>query len=108
MGLQNGLFTNFSGAVVSGLITDVGLIVGHYIRGKENTTDLWRLKVLIPLMIGFFIGGYLGSICHRNMGVLAMYFPIIVLGTTGSIWTGLRLISQMKSTPRYNIKYEKF
>ncbi len=42
MGLQNALFTNFSGAVVrttdvTGLMTDIGLIIGHYVRGKEET-----------------------------------------------------------------------
>ena len=112
MGLQNALFTNFSGAVVrtthvTGLLTDVGLILGHYLRGKEKNLDLWRLKVLLPLMCGFFIGAFSGTLLFNCMGVLAMYFPVLILGVSGSIWTALRLTSQLNTTPRYNSNYEK-
>ncbi len=111
MGLQNGLFTNFSGAVVrtthvTGLLTDVGLIIGHFIRGKEQTTDLWRLKVLVPLMIGFFCGGFLGGICHTIFDHAAMYFPAVILGSAGTFWTVVRIKNQMNKKPKYNSNYE--
>ena len=96
MGIQNALFTNFSGAVVrtthvTGLLTDLGLIIGHVIRGKEKNSDLWRLKVLIPLYVGFLFGGVIAKWCLDIMGIDCMYIPIIILGGGGIIWTFWRL-----------------
>jgi uncharacterized membrane protein YoaK (UPF0700 family) len=110
MGLQNALFTNFSGAVVrtthvTGLLTDIGLILGHKLRGREKTTDLWRLKVLTPLFIGFVGGGFLASFAFDIMGVKSMYFPVAFLGFGGLIWTVWRLRYQRNQN--YKEIYDK-
>lgn len=107
MGLQNGLFTNFSGAVVrtthvTGLITDVGLIIGHWLRGKEETKDLWKLKVLFPLMIGFFIGAFIGTISFDMYSIHALYIPTTILGVGGTAWTILRLKYKFKMDKKTN------
>jgi len=97
MGIHNSLFTNFSGAVVrtthvTGLITDIGLIIGHFIRGKEENKDLWRLKVLVPLYVGFIVGGLSGAICLRIIGQNCLYIPLIILVSVGGLWTLWRLV----------------
>jgi uncharacterized membrane protein YoaK (UPF0700 family) len=103
MGLQNALFTNFSGAVVrtthvTGLLTDIGIHFGHLIRWREQTKEFWRVKVLLPLLFGFCIGGSLGTIGFDTIGVHAMYFPAIVLFVAGVIWTIWRLKYQHNMT----------
>ncbi len=101
MGLQNGLFTNFSGAVVrtthvTGLLTDVGLIIGHKIRGREKSSDLWRLKVLFPLLIGFIIGGIVSTITYFIWNFYCMCIPIVILYVGGIVWTYWRLSAKDK------------
>jgi uncharacterized membrane protein YoaK (UPF0700 family) len=110
MGLQNALFTNFSGAVVrtthvTGLLTDIGLIFGNKLRGREKIIDLWKLKVLFPLLTGFVLGGFLATLAFEIMGPSCMIFPIAVLGGAGVIWTIWRLKYQMSS--HENEIYEK-
>lgn len=96
MGLQNSLFTNFSGAVVrtthvSGLLTDIGLLFGHWIRFREKPKEFWRIKVFIPLFSGFVSGACLASWCFDLFGVQAMYIPCGFLTSVGIIWTVWRL-----------------
>lgn len=99
MGLQNGLFTNFSGAVVrtthvTGLLTDVGLIIGHRLRGIEKSSDIWRLKVMIPLFIGFVSGGILSQICYTMWTFYSLAIPIFIYFIGGLIWSVWRLSYQ--------------
>lgn len=61
-GVQNALCTTWSGAVIrtthfTGIITDTGLVIGHWIRFKlgfheksEPAVDLWKLVLFIPIM----------------------------------------------------------
>jgi uncharacterized membrane protein YoaK (UPF0700 family) len=61
-GIQNALCTTWSGAVIrtthfTGVITDTGLVIGHWIRFKlglseesEAAVDLWKLVLFIPIM----------------------------------------------------------
>ncbi len=99
MGLQNALFTNFSGAVVrtthvSGLLTDIGIHFGHLIRWRERAKEFWRVYVLLPLLFGFIIGGVLATWCFELFHVNAFYVPALVLGSAGVIWTLWRLVYQ--------------
>lgn len=77
MGVHNSLFTNFSGAVVrtthvTGLMTDIGLILGHWIRRGEEVKDLWRLKVLVPLYLGFLFGAFVGGVVYNFYGIWSL------------------------------------
>jgi len=96
MGLQNSLFTNFSGAVVrtthvTGLLTDIGIHFGHLIRWREKTKEFWRVYILIPLFFGFISGGVLGTWSFDIMGVWAFIIPAIILGTIGTVWSIWRM-----------------
>jgi len=96
MGVQNSLFSNFSGAVVrtthvTGLVTDIGLLFGHWIRFKEPPKELWRLKVFVPLYAGYVFGALLAGWSFELYGIKAMYIPCVFLCATGVIWTAWRL-----------------
>lgn len=85
-GLQNALVTQVSGAVVrtthiTGLVTDIGLNVGAGLRGAwrgvGDGTKLWGRAVLQGLLVvAFVVGGVLGALTFRAVGVHAFMGPV--------------------------------
>jgi len=87
-GLQNGMCTTFSGAVirtthVTGTVTDIGLIIGQAIFHKRTRKHLWKLKILIPLYISFCIGGIIGWFAYELLHNKAMLVPCTLVGSLG-------------------------
>ena len=78
-GMQNAMCTSFSGAVirtthVTGMVTDIGNVMGHWIRKQvfgpgDNAPDTWKLRVLFPQYISFFLGGIFGTLAQDAMGI---------------------------------------
>lgn len=95
-GLQNALATNFSGAVLrtthmTGVVTDLGLLLGHTASGKP--LDWWRLWLYLSLLGGFIAGGALGAIADLQLGATALLLPaaaVTVAGLGYSAWIGRR------------------
>jgi uncharacterized membrane protein YoaK (UPF0700 family) len=73
MGLQNAMFTTFSSAVVrtthvTGIATDIGLVVGYSIRNHfldRPYVDRWKLLIYVPIWTSFFVGGIIGGYIAR-------------------------------------------
>jgi uncharacterized membrane protein YoaK (UPF0700 family) len=70
-GLQNAIVTKYSGGVIrtthpTGGFCDIGSIFGRMVTG--NTTDLWQLQILIPLVLCFILGGVVGTGLHVWIG----------------------------------------
>ena len=70
-GLQNGLVSTFSSAIirtthVTGLLTDIGVLVGQglhfYVLNGPRQKGLWKLKIFLPLYFGFLAGAILGTV----------------------------------------------
>ena len=85
-GLQNALATTYSGAVIrtthlSGMFTDLGIGLGHALRGLP----LQRRRLsLCGLIIGsFFAGGIAGALFYSRMGYLALLIPATLTGLVG-------------------------
>jgi uncharacterized membrane protein YoaK (UPF0700 family) len=77
-GLQNGLVTTWSGAVlrtshVTGIATDVGLAIGWSLRRRPLHG---RFLLHTSLLGGFFAGGVVGSAAWSFFGWAAMAGPI--------------------------------
>lgn len=77
-GLQNALASTFSGAVVrtthvTGLFTDLGIMLGSNLRGKRS--DARRVKLYLLLISGFFLGAVSGGILFGRYSFWAMAFP---------------------------------
>lgn len=77
-GLQNGLVSTYSGAVVrtthvSGLFTDLGAMLGHRLRGKP--LDRRRVALFMLLIIGFVVGGAVGAFAFKRVQFLALLLP---------------------------------
>ena len=85
-GLQNAMATTFSGAAIrtshlSGMFTDLGIGVGHALRGMPLQTRRLLLSALI--IAGFFCGAVLGALLFARLGYLALAVPATATGLTG-------------------------
>ena len=85
-GLQNAMATSYSGAVirtthVSGIVTDLGIWLGHRLRGLPVETK--RAWLGLTLFGGFFLGGMAGALLFNQWGYLALLLPAALTGITG-------------------------
>ena len=90
MGLQNGLVTRLSGAVVrtthlTGVVTDLGIEAARWQRfWRRRTTERPHLPKLVLLLLvagGFSSGAFAGAFAAVAVGRAAMLAPVIaVLG----------------------------
>lgn len=80
-GLQNAMISTFSGTVVrtthvSGMFTDLGIALGHLLRGIE--VDRRRVQLCAVVISGFLIGGVVGALSFRAWSYLALGIPSIL------------------------------
>lgn len=83
-GLQNAIATTYSGALVrtthlSGLYTDIGIALGHALRGKP--WQFRRIQLSLLTIGAFFTGCLAGALLFRHFSYDALYLP--------ALWTGL-------------------
>lgn len=103
-GLQNGMVTTYSGAIVrtthiTGLLTDLGIYLGKWLLGRER--DAWRWQMYVVLFVGFLLGGVFGTFLFAQMGLLALYFCALLIGLLGFgywLWRHLLGREQAKFT----------
>ncbi|TWI04754.1 uncharacterized membrane protein YoaK (UPF0700 family) [Luteimonas cucumeris] len=85
-GLQNAMATTYSGAIVrtshvSGMFTDLGIMLGHAVRGMPLAR---RRLALCTLIISFFFsGGLLGAALFARIGYATLYLPAALTGCVG-------------------------
>ena len=80
-GLQNGLFTTFSGATlrtthVTGIFTDLGLMIGQRLKGQQF--DRRKASLFLLILVGFIIGSAIGSWLFSLYLFNALLFPILL------------------------------
>ena len=85
-GLQNAMATTYSGAVVrtthvSGMFTDLGIMLGHVLRGLPAARR--RLALCVLIISFFFVGGVLGAWLFARVEYAALYLPAALTGCTG-------------------------
>lgn len=78
MGLQNAMASTYSGAVVrtthvSGMFTDLGIFLGHALRGLP--VDMRRLRLCVLVISGFFSGGVAGTFAFQAFSYSALLLP---------------------------------
>lgn len=77
-GLQNALATKYSGAIirtthVTGIFTDIGIMVGAKLRGKQF--DQRKALLFLLIIIGFIVGGTLGAYLFSMLKFNALVIP---------------------------------
>ncbi|KFL37415.1 YoaK family protein [Arenimonas donghaensis] len=86
IGLQNAMATTYSGAVVrtshvSGMFTDLGIMIGHALRGLPLARR--RLWLCLVIISAFLAGSGAGAFAFANAGYAALYLPALLTGVTG-------------------------
>jgi uncharacterized membrane protein YoaK (UPF0700 family) len=84
-GLQNAMMSTYSGTVVrtthlSGMFTDLGIFLGHKLRGVK--ADPLRLRLCVLIISAFFCGGVTGAGAFRRLSYAALYLPAGVAAAT--------------------------
>ena len=85
-GLQNAMATTFSGAAIrtshlSGMFTDLGIGLGHALRGMPLQKR--RLLLCGLIISGFFTGAVLGALLFVRFGYAALAVPATITGSIG-------------------------
>ncbi|WP_066095703.1 YoaK family protein [Xanthomonas massiliensis] len=88
-GLQNALATTFSGAVVrtthlTGMFTDLGIGLGHLLRGMPLPVRRLTLSGLI--ISGFLGGGIAGAWLYARLHYDALIVPAVLTGMVGVLY----------------------
>lgn len=74
-GVQNGMSSTYCGLAtrtthVTGLVTDLGLMIGHWIR--QHSVDTWKFNFLLGILLAFAGGGVAGAIGNIVYGPLCL------------------------------------
>ena len=90
IGLQNAMATTYSGAVVrtshvSGMFTDLGIMLGHALRGLPLAKR--RLWLCLLIIATFLAGGVIGALLFAAFDYRALYLPALLTGLTGLSYT---------------------
>jgi uncharacterized membrane protein YoaK (UPF0700 family) len=85
-GLQNALATSYSGAIIrtthmTGIITDLGITVGHWLR--RQPVEWFRVRLHLVLLTGFVLGGALGTTAFEVMGTHTLLLPAVGVALMG-------------------------
>ena len=86
MGLQNGMVSAYSGAIirtthVTGVFTDLGISLGHLLRGLP--IDKLRLCVCVVVATAFMFGSAMGALLFEHMKEHALLIPAVLTGACG-------------------------
>nr|WP_246505739.1 YoaK family protein [Coralloluteibacterium stylophorae] len=85
-GLQNGLTTTYSGALLrtthlTGMFTDLGVHLGNRLRGIP--ADARRAALCVLVIAGFLGGGIAGALLFPHLGYRTLLLPALLVGATG-------------------------
>ena len=80
-GIQNALATTYSGAVVrtthvTGVFTDLGLMLGARLRGEA--IDQRKANLLLLIISGFIGGGLTGTYLFSQVAFWALSLPVLI------------------------------
>lgn len=86
IGLQNGMVSAYTGVVfrtshVTGMLTDLGMYLGHWLRGLE--VDALRVRVCVLVFGTFMLGGVAGALLFRVLQERTLLIPAVLTGVCG-------------------------
>ena len=85
-GLQNAMATTYSGAVIrtthlSGMFTDLGISLGHLLRGLP--VEPRRLRISWIIISAFLAGGIAGATAFHSWSYHTLFIPATLTGLAG-------------------------
>lgn len=92
-GLQNAMASTYSGSLVrtshvTGLFTDLGIAMGHALRGMPVARR--RIALCTLVICGFLAGGIVGAWLYPHLGYRTLYLPAALTGGAGLAYAGYR------------------
>lgn len=89
-GLQNAMASLYSGAIlrtthVTGIFTDLGVQLGHRLRG--DPIEMRRVRLLTLVLLGFVGGAIAGGLLFRSFASGALLLPATLTGATGLVYS---------------------
>lgn len=101
-GLQNAMASTYSGAVlrtthVSGMFTDLGAALGHFLRGIA--VDWMRVRLYAVLVGAFVAGGIIGTLLFGHWAHHALWIPAILTGSVAIGYTIYVHVRESKAPP---------
>ena len=88
-------------------MTDIGNIIGQNCRSDAKGTELWRLKVMVPLLIGYLLGAIAGQLTFVKLQDYAMLFPCIFVGSTGCAYLLMPIVKEAKEYLAAGISFDE-
>lgn len=93
-GLQNAMVTTYSSAIVrtthvTGLITDLGITLGHALAGQPCEPK--KATLLLALTLGFLVGAVAATAQYQMHHAATLYTPAALLALAGGTYTANRL-----------------
>jgi uncharacterized membrane protein YoaK (UPF0700 family) len=85
-GLQNAMTSSYCGLLIrtthmTGMVTDIGLMIGHWIRHRQ--VEGWKLRFLVLVFLAFGAGGWIGAMLDLRYGP-----DCLVLAAGGCVVSG--------------------
>lgn len=101
-GLQNAMASTYSGAVVrtshmSGIVTDLGMFLGQWLRGAG--VDARRVRLYGTLFLGFLGGGIAGALAFPYWQERTLLVPAILTGLVGVGYGAYQHWQSQRTTP---------
>jgi uncharacterized membrane protein YoaK (UPF0700 family) len=69
---------------VTGIVTDIGVMLGHWIRHRQ--IEGWKLLFLVGLFSAFGVGGFLGALADVRFGPVSLVVPSVGCILAGGIF----------------------
>ena len=87
-GLQNAMSSSYCGLMirtthVTGIATDIGVMIGHWLRHRQ--IEGWKLRFLIMIAFAFGGGCWLGHLADVRFGPSCLALPAVAFIVTGTI-----------------------
>ena len=92
-GIQNAMASSYYGLVirtthVTGIVTDLGVMLGHWLRHRRLRS--WKLLLLLGILLGFFAGGVLGALAAARLGARALFLASLACLFAGAVYLAWR------------------
>jgi uncharacterized membrane protein YoaK (UPF0700 family) len=86
-GLQNAMSSSYCGLMirtthVTGIVTDIGVMAGHWIRHRQIET--WKLGFLFLIVVSFGSGCWLGHLADVRFGPSCLALPAAAFIVAGA------------------------
>lgn len=93
-GLQNAMASTYSGSAVrtthvSGMFTDLGIYLGHALRGIP--VDMRRLRLSFTIISAFLSGGIAGAVAFHHWAYATLYIPAALTGSVAMVYAIYKL-----------------